>query len=38
MAALLVAHGRPGFYFRVVEEGEVEVGDDIAQVVAAWSA
>jgi ferredoxin-NADP reductase/MOSC domain-containing protein YiiM len=34
MAALLVAHGRPGFYFRVVEEGEVEAGDDIAQVVA----
>jgi MOSC domain-containing protein YiiM len=23
MAALLVAHGRPGFYFRVLEEGEV---------------
>jgi ferredoxin-NADP reductase/MOSC domain-containing protein YiiM len=26
MAALLVEHGRPGFYFRVVEEGEVEAG------------
>ena len=23
MAALLVAHHRPGFYFRVLEEGEV---------------
>jgi len=32
MAALLVAHGRPGFYFRVLEEGEVEAGDEIAQV------
>src|SRR5207244_8547066 len=29
MAALLVAHGRPGFYFRVLEEGEVEAGDEI---------
>jgi len=34
MPALLVAHGRPGFYFRVVEEGEVEAGDEIAQVAA----
>src|SRR5262249_36260245 len=34
MAALLVAHGRPGFYFRVVEEGEVAAGDEIAQVAA----
>jgi ferredoxin-NADP reductase/MOSC domain-containing protein YiiM len=32
MAALLVAHGRPGFYFRVLEEGEVEAGDEITQV------
>src|SRR5215475_8111173 len=32
MPALLVAHGRPGFYFRVVEEGEVEAGDEIVQV------
>ena len=32
MAALLVAHGRPGFYFRVLEEGEVEAGDEIVQV------
>jgi len=34
MAALLVAHGRPGFYFRVLEEGEVEAGDEIVQVTA----
>ena len=32
MAALLVAHGRPGFYFRVLEEGEVEAGNEIVQV------
>jgi MOSC domain-containing protein YiiM len=32
MAALLVRHGRPGFYFRVLEEGEVEAGDEITQV------
>jgi ferredoxin-NADP reductase/MOSC domain-containing protein YiiM/ferredoxin len=32
MAALLVSHGRPGFYFRVLEEGEVGAGDDIAKV------
>jgi ferredoxin-NADP reductase/MOSC domain-containing protein YiiM len=31
MAALLVSHGRPGFYLRVLEEGEVEAGDEIAQ-------
>src|SRR6202030_262948 len=34
MAALLVAHGRPGFYFRVIEEGKVEAGDEIVQVAA----
>jgi ferredoxin-NADP reductase/MOSC domain-containing protein YiiM len=34
MAALLVAHGKPGFYFRVLEEGEVEAGDEIVQVAA----
>ena len=34
MAALLVKHGRPGFYFRVIEEGEVEAGDEITQVMA----
>src|SRR5580693_10102430 len=33
MAALLVAHGRPGFYFRVLEEGEVEAGDEIVRIV-----
>jgi ferredoxin-NADP reductase/MOSC domain-containing protein YiiM len=32
MAALLVAHGRPGFYLRVLEEGEVEAGDEILWV------
>src|SRR4051794_23311517 len=32
MAALLVAHDRPGFYFRVLEEGEVAAGDEIVQV------
>ena len=34
MAALLVKHGRPGFYFRVLEEGEVEAGDEITHVAA----
>ncbi|WP_083772254.1 MOSC and FAD-binding oxidoreductase domain-containing protein [Methylocella silvestris] len=34
MAALLVAHGRPGFYFRVLQEGEVGAGDEIVQVAA----
>src|SRR5437660_3285245 len=32
MAALLVSHGRPGFYFRVLEEGEVEAGEEIIKV------
>jgi ferredoxin-NADP reductase/MOSC domain-containing protein YiiM len=32
MAALLVKHGRPGFYFRVLDEGEVGAGDEITQV------
>jgi ferredoxin-NADP reductase/MOSC domain-containing protein YiiM len=32
MAALLVKHGRPGFYFRVLEEGEVEAGEEITRV------
>jgi ferredoxin-NADP reductase/MOSC domain-containing protein YiiM len=32
MAALLVKHHRPGFYFRVLEEGEVRAGDEITQV------
>ncbi|MBS1892996.1 MAG: MOSC domain-containing protein [Actinobacteria bacterium] len=30
--ALLVSHRRPGFYFRVIEEGEVEAGDKIVRV------
>jgi ferredoxin-NADP reductase/MOSC domain-containing protein YiiM/ferredoxin len=30
--ALLVAHHRPGFYFRVLEEGDVEAGDEIVKV------
>ena len=34
MAALLVSHGRPGFYFRVIEEGEIEAGEEIVQVTA----
>jgi ferredoxin-NADP reductase/MOSC domain-containing protein YiiM len=29
MPALLVSHRRPGFYFRVIEEGEVGAGDAI---------
>jgi ferredoxin-NADP reductase/MOSC domain-containing protein YiiM len=33
MASLLVAHGRPGFYLRVLEEGLVGAGDDIVKVV-----
>jgi ferredoxin-NADP reductase/MOSC domain-containing protein YiiM len=32
MAALLVAHRRPGFYLRVLEEGEVGAGDEIVRV------
>ena len=32
MPALLVAHRRPGFYFRVVEEGEVGAGDSIERL------
>jgi ferredoxin-NADP reductase/MOSC domain-containing protein YiiM len=34
MAALLVGHRRPGFYLRVLEEGEVGAGDDIVRVAA----
>ena len=30
--ALLVSHHRPGFYFRVLEEGEVQSGDEILKV------
>src|ERR1700677_3737624 len=32
MAALLVSHKRPGFYFRVIEEGEIGAGDEITKV------
>jgi ferredoxin-NADP reductase/MOSC domain-containing protein YiiM/ferredoxin len=32
MPALLVSHRRPGFYFRVLEEGEVQAGDEIIKV------
>jgi ferredoxin-NADP reductase/MOSC domain-containing protein YiiM len=31
MAALLTSSGRPGFYFRVLEEGEVGAGDEIVK-------
>jgi MOSC domain-containing protein YiiM/ferredoxin-NADP reductase len=32
MAALLTSRGRPGFYFRVLQEGEVGAGDEIVKV------
>jgi len=32
MPALLTSSGRPGFYFRVLQEGEVGAGDPIAKV------
>ncbi|MGH8117375.1 MAG: MOSC domain-containing protein [Rhodanobacteraceae bacterium] len=32
MAALLVAHHRPGFYMRVLQEGEVGAGDAVVKV------
>jgi MOSC domain-containing protein YiiM/ferredoxin-NADP reductase len=32
MPALLTASGRPGFYFRVLREGEVGAGDEITKV------
>jgi ferredoxin-NADP reductase/MOSC domain-containing protein YiiM len=34
MPALLVSHRRPGFYFRVIDEGEVGAGDAIHQLSA----
>jgi ferredoxin-NADP reductase/MOSC domain-containing protein YiiM/ferredoxin len=34
MAALLTGHGRPGFYFRVLEEGAVQAGDPVVKVKA----
>jgi ferredoxin-NADP reductase/MOSC domain-containing protein YiiM/ferredoxin len=30
--ALLVSHRRPGFYFRVLDEGEVQAGDEIVKL------
>lgn len=32
MPALLVSHRKPGFYFRVIEEGEIGAGDEIIRV------
>jgi ferredoxin-NADP reductase/MOSC domain-containing protein YiiM len=32
MASLLVSHHRPGFYFRVLEEGEAGAGDEVVKV------
>jgi ferredoxin-NADP reductase/MOSC domain-containing protein YiiM len=32
MAALLVSHRRPGFYLRVITEGQIEAGQDIVKV------
>ena len=34
MAALLVSHRRPGFYCRVITEGEVEAGQEIIKISA----
>ena len=33
MPALLVEHHRPGFYFRVLQEGEVGANDDIVKTI-----
>jgi ferredoxin-NADP reductase/MOSC domain-containing protein YiiM len=32
MPALLVAHHRPGFYFRVIQEGEIGAGDRVVKL------
>jgi len=32
MPSLLVSHKRPGFYFRVIEEGEIGAGDEIIKI------
>lgn len=32
MPALLVSHRKPGFYFRVIEEGDIGVGDEIIRI------
>ena len=34
MAALLVSHRRPGFYCRIITEGEVEAGQEIVKISA----
>ena len=34
MPALLVSHHRPGFYLRVLEEGDIGAGDEIVKVAA----
>lgn len=33
MPSLLVAHKRPGFYLRVIEEGDIGAGDEIVKLV-----
>jgi MOSC domain-containing protein YiiM len=35
MPALLTSKGRPGFYFRVLREGDVGAGDEIVKVAEA---
>jgi ferredoxin-NADP reductase/MOSC domain-containing protein YiiM/ferredoxin len=35
MPALLTSSGRPGFYFRVLEEGDVGAGDEIVKIAEA---
>ncbi len=32
MPALLVSHHRPGFYLRVIQEGEIGAGDEISKI------
>ncbi len=32
MPALVISHRRPGFYFRVIEEGDVGAGDEIVKL------
>ncbi len=32
LPALLVSHHRPGFYFRVLDEGEIQAGDEILKL------
>ena len=35
MPALLVSHRRPGFYMRVLTEGQVQAGDEIVKIAPA---